>query len=138
MADPKRARLPAAGQSDAVAVQADGAGTVSHAAIWTVVAALVPGHVVAYGEIARRAGLPRRARLVAQALKSAPAELALPWHRVIRADGRIAFPPGSDGFRRQRRLLLAEGVAVADSGRVTTRWRDPAQAPDLDSMLWAP
>lgn len=110
----------------------------AHQAIWTAVAALARGQVAAYGEIARRAGLPRRARLVAQALRVAPAALALPWHRVIRADGRIAFEPGSAGFLRQRRLLRAEGVAVADDGRVSAAFRDRAHTTDLDAALWAP
>jgi methylated-DNA-protein-cysteine methyltransferase-like protein len=117
---------------------AAGAPSPAHQAIWTAVAALARGQVAAYGEIALRAGLPRRARLVAQALRTAPAALALPWHRVIRADGRIAFAPGSEGFVRQRRLLRAEGVLVADDGRVTPAVRDRAHITDLDAAIWAP
>jgi alkylated DNA nucleotide flippase Atl1 len=42
---------------------------------------------------------------------------ALPWHRVIRADGRIAL--GScQGLEAQAALLRAEGVEVDDAGRV--------------------
>jgi hypothetical protein len=39
------------------------------------------GEVVGYGELARRAGLPGRARLVARVLREAEGD-ALPWHRV--------------------------------------------------------
>jgi methylated-DNA-protein-cysteine methyltransferase related protein len=99
-------------------------------AIWREVAALPRGSVATYGGIAARAGLPRRARLVGHALKVAPRELALPWHRVVAAGGRIAFPPGSAAHREQRRRLLAEGVAVV-RGRV----RLP-RATDLDALLW--
>ncbi|MBS0395096.1 MAG: MGMT family protein [Proteobacteria bacterium] len=99
-------------------------------AIWRTVAALPPGRVCTYGAVAARAGLPRRARLVGHALKVAPRALALPWHRVVGAGGRIAFPAGSAAHREQRRRLLAEGVAVV-RGRV----RVPA-AGDLDALLW--
>ena len=99
-------------------------------AIWRVVAALPRGSVSTYGGIAARAGLPRRARLVGHALKVAPRALALPWHRVVAAGGRIAFPPGSAAHREQRRRLRAEGVAVA-RGRVRL---PPAH--DLDALLW--
>jgi methylated-DNA-protein-cysteine methyltransferase-like protein len=99
-------------------------------AIWREVAALPRGSVATYGGIAARAGLPRRARLVGHALKVAPKALALPWHRVVAAGGRIAFPKGSAAHREQCRRLRAEGVEVI-RGRV----RLP-KAPDLDALLW--
>lgn len=105
----------------------------SFALIWSTIAAIPAGRIASYGEVARRAGLPRRARLVAQALRAAPDALSLPWHRVVRADGRIAFTPGSASFRRQRRLLEAEGVGVAANGRVTMPAGD---SDDLDALIW--
>ncbi|MDY0021544.1 MGMT family protein [Arenimonas caeni] len=96
------------------------------------VKALAPGEVAGYGEVARRAGLPGRARLVARIL-SAGDEPGLPWHRVLRSDGRIAFPPGSPGFDEQVQRLRAEGVRV-EAGRV----RGQRAAATLDQMLWAP
>jgi methylated-DNA-protein-cysteine methyltransferase-like protein len=39
----------------------------------------------------------------------------LPWHRIIRADGRIALPSGG-GKEEQIALLRAEGVKVSDGG----------------------
>jgi methylated-DNA-protein-cysteine methyltransferase-like protein len=62
------------------------------------------------------------------------ADPALPWHRVLRADGRIAFPPGSPGHDEQCRRLLAEGVDVR-AGRV--RMQREAEA-SLDAALWSP
>lgn len=91
------------------------------------------GRVAAYGEIARRAGLPGRARLVAKILSSHD-EDDLPWHRILRADGRIAFPPRSAGYREQAARLKAEGVKVR-AGRVVVEKRDEG---DLDAFLWAP
>jgi len=67
--------------------------------------------------VARAAGLPGRARQAGYALKIAPKSLLLPWHRVVAAGGRIAFPAGSLHHRDQVRRLRAEGVKVID-GRV--------------------
>lgn len=101
--------------------------------ILAAVRAIPRGRVAAYGEVARRAGLPGRARLAAKAL-SGNTDPDLPWHRVLRADGRIAFPAGSKGHREQARRLAAEGVKV-DKGRVRMT---PAAGFDMDAEVWAP
>jgi len=98
--------------------------------ILAAVRAIPRGQVAGYGEVARRAGLPGRARLAARVL-SQNTDPKLPWHRVLRSDGRIAFPPGSEGHREQSRRLRGEGVAVAN-GRV----RMPKSALDLDAEVW--
>jgi len=87
-------------------------------AIWHVVCAIPPGQVSTYGAVARAAGLPGRARQAGFALKVAPSELHLPWHRVVGAGGRIAFPSSSREYREQARRLRAEGVTV-QHGRVS-------------------
>lgn len=86
-------------------------------AIWDVVAQLPRGSVSTYGDVARAAGLPGRARQAGYALKHTPAGMHLPWHRVVGAGGKIAFPRGSSAFREQARRLRGEGVEVVD-GRV--------------------
>lgn len=71
-----------------------------------VVAGLAPGEVVAYGEVARRAGCAGAARAVGAFLAEHGADL--PWWRVVRADGRLAVhKPVAQGRR-----LRAEGVEV--------------------------
>jgi methylated-DNA-protein-cysteine methyltransferase-like protein len=100
--------------------------------ILAAVRAIPRGQVAGYGEVARRAGLPGRARLAARVL-AGNEDPALPWHRVLRADGRIAFPEGSSGYREQCRRLRAEGVSV-ERGRVK-RERGPR---DLDQAVWGP
>lgn len=102
------------------------------ARILAAVHAIPIGQVASYGAIARRADLPRRARFVARVLAH-DADPTLPWHRVLRADGRIAFPAGSEHFREQRRRLEQEGVRVRD-GRVAL----PVVADDLDAAVWGP
>ncbi len=108
-------------------------GKPEYGTIRRIIAAIPRGRVTSYGEIATRAGLPRRARLVGRVLGEAGEAAKLPWHRVLRADGRFAFAPGSRGFREQRARLLDEGVIVR-GGRVDLvrfGWQR-----DLDEELW--
>jgi methylated-DNA-protein-cysteine methyltransferase related protein len=100
------------------------------AKILAAIRAVPRGQVAGYGHIAQRAGLPGRARLVARIL-SENDDPQLPWHRILRSDGRIAFPPGSKQFREQSQRLRAEGVTV-EHGRV----RIPSHGRDLDEALW--
>ena len=67
-----------------------------------------PGSVATYGQVAEEAGLPRRARLVAAALRGLGAGTELPWHRVINAGGRLSTRGRSAA--EQRRRLRREGV----------------------------
>ena len=76
---------------------------------------LIPsGRVATYGQVADLAGLPRRARLVGTVLKNATHK-CLPWHRVIRACGTIAFGDGSPQASEQRQRLLSEGIKINGS-----------------------
>jgi methylated-DNA-protein-cysteine methyltransferase-like protein len=98
--------------------------------ILAAVRAIPRGQVAGYGQVAQRAGLPGRARLAARVL-SENTDPKLPWHRVLRSDGRIAFPQGSKNFREQSQRLRAEGVVVSN-GRV----RMPSRERSLDAMIW--
>ncbi|WP_417566180.1 MGMT family protein [Marinobacter sp.] len=92
--------------------------------IWQVVLAVPEGRVVSYGQVAEMAGLGRQARYIGRALGKLPAGHSVPWYRVIRSNGQIAFPEGSDIFREQVSRLEAEGVEVIN-GRVSMsrfRW----------------
>ena len=70
------------------------------------------GKVAGYGFIADLAGLPGRARMVGRAMQMAPEELKLPWYRILRSNGVIAFPAGSKQACKQIGLLQQEGVVV--------------------------
>lgn len=105
-------------------------------AIHAAIRAIPRGRVAAYGDVARHAGLPGRARLVGRLLRESPASARLPWHRVLRANGRPAFPVGSALHVEQVHRLEREGVVLI-GGRVPARfftWR----APNLDAVLWGP
>ena len=106
----------------------------TYARIWLTVRAIPRGSVATYGQVADLAGLPRRARLVGRALKELE-DARVPWHRVLRAGGRIAFTRGTRQYREQRARLIAEGI-VFDGDRIDLArygWSDA-----LDRILWGP
>ena len=104
-------------------------------AILAVVAAVPYGRVTTYGAVAERAGWPRRARLVGRVLAGLPDGSDVPWHRVVAAGGRIAFPAGSDPHRRQAGRLAGEGIEVR-GGRVDLARHGWSGGGDLDRYLW--
>ncbi len=103
--------------------------------IWQVVSTIPRGKVASYGQVARMAGMPGRARLVGAALKQLPDNSPVPWHRVINASGKISFPPTSPEWERQHQRLLDEGV-------ILVRGKAPGAAlveeDFLDNLLWGP
>lgn len=88
--------------------------------IWQVVLSIPKGKVASYGQVADMAGLGRQARYIGRALGKLPAGHSVPWYRVLRSNGQIAFPEGSSTFLKQKELLEQEGVEVV-SGRVSMR-----------------
>jgi methylated-DNA-protein-cysteine methyltransferase related protein len=110
------------------------AADIRAAAIARAVRAIRRGSFASYGEVARRAGLPGRARLVGQVLRNSGNAASLPWHRVTGAGGRIAFPAGSANAREQLRRLSREGVECRGN-RVVAK-RTPATSRSLDALLW--
>lgn len=83
-----------------------------------IIQAIPFGTVRSYSSIAAEAGLRNGARQVARLLHSSSQSYDLPWWRVVRADGRLALPPGS-GFEEQAARLQAEGLIVSPNGRVS-------------------
>jgi alkylated DNA nucleotide flippase Atl1 len=79
--------------------------------VLAVVSELPPGAVVTYGEVAVEAGRPGAARAVGNVLRGHGG--AVPWWRVVSADGRLV--PGLE--EQHERLLAAEGI-VCREGRV--------------------
>lgn len=101
--------------------------------VWQVVCEIPPGHVLTYGDVARLSGMPNYARRVSQAMRWAPREVKLPWHRVINSQGRISLPKDSQDGRRQKELLEREGV-VFIKGRIDLERYGYRGA--VDRLLW--
>lgn len=91
--------------------------TVETLRIIEAIQAVPVGRVSSYRDIAGAARLPQGARQVARILHALSRSQNLPWHRIIKANGRIALRPG-EGQELQIHLLRSEGVAVTDEGTV--------------------
>jgi methylated-DNA-protein-cysteine methyltransferase-like protein len=100
--------------------------------IWQTVLQIPAGKIASYGQIADLAGLPGRARLVGKSLGLAPAALQLPWYRVMRSGGKLAFAAGTPLALQQQQLLLTEGVIVKNGKVAKEYWWQP----DLAELLF--
>lgn len=89
--------------------------------------AIPRGRVASYGQVAAEAGLPGRARLVGRLLRELPDGGGLPWHRVLRSDGRLGLPRDTPAHAEQVSRLRSEGIEVDPRGRV-----------NLARHLWRP
>lgn len=105
------AALDSCAESERSAGRTPLATLIRYEQIWAVVSQIPTGRVATYGDIARMAGIPGGARQAGRAMRLCPPELALPWHRVLAAGGRIALS-GEQG-REQRRRLERERVPFA-------------------------
>lgn len=113
--------------------QSNSSHLTKHERIWQTVKLIPEGKVATYGQIADLAGLPNRARLAGTALRNTPKDLILPWHRVIRADGKLAFTPSSSQAMEQRARLLDEGVEVINFRVRMERFQ---WTPELNDLLY--
>lgn len=82
------------------------------AALFAALASIPRGRVIGYGQLATLAGLGRAARWVGRTLAQLPADSRLPWHRVLRSDGRPGLPADSAAGREQLTRLREEGVQL--------------------------
>jgi len=84
------------------------------AQVYEVVAAIPPGRVATYQQVALWAGYPGYARHVGHALYQLTTHTTpIPWHRVINSQGKISQNPhrqGSDIIQYQR--LQREGIPI--------------------------
>jgi len=103
--------------------------------VWAVIEGIPAGSVLNYGEVARLAGFPGRARMVGMALGRAPKARQLPWHRVVNAQGKLSFPPDSAKYRTQKARLEAEGVEFTDE-TIDLDAYSPQRV--MDRLLWGP
>jgi methylated-DNA-protein-cysteine methyltransferase-like protein len=103
--------------------------------IWNTVAAIPPGRVASYGQVAELSGFANGARMVAPAMRNAPANVDLPWHRVVNVHGKISIPASDPAHGEQVRRLTAESVPVIGDRVEMSRY---GWTPDLDELIWGP
>lgn len=91
-------------------------GTPFQQRVWQALQTIPPGETASYADIAQRIGAPRSVRAVARACAANPVAVAVPCHRVVRANG------GLSGYRwgieRKRALLERERTAAWHESRV--------------------
>jgi AraC family transcriptional regulator of adaptative response/methylated-DNA-[protein]-cysteine methyltransferase len=95
-----------AGRRDRVDLPLDIRATAFQRLVWEHLRSIPRGSTESYSEVAAAIGRPSAVRAVARACAANPVALAIPCHRVVRADG------GQSGYRwgveRKRKLLAAE------------------------------
>lgn len=86
--------------------------------VYDCVSRIPVGRVATYGQIASLCGHPRHARQVGYALAALPFNTAVPWHRVVNANGGISLrrQPGAGAY--QRTLLEDEGIVFTLDCRI--------------------
>jgi AraC family transcriptional regulator of adaptative response/methylated-DNA-[protein]-cysteine methyltransferase len=93
----------------AIELPLDVRGTAFQQRVWQALRKIPAGSTASYAEIARRIGMPKAVRAVAQACGANPVAIAIPCHRVVRHDG------GVSGYRwgvERKRALLEREAAV--------------------------
>lgn len=66
------------------------------------------GETASYGEVAKRAGLPRGAQAVGQAMAANPLPIIIPCHRVLAAGDRLGGFSAYGGVLTKEKLLVLE------------------------------
>jgi methylated-DNA-protein-cysteine methyltransferase-like protein len=96
-------------------------------AIHGMVCRIPVGRVASYSQIAAMVGLPGRARMVGKALGAILDRAQVPWWRVIKADGRIAFGADTEHGQLQQARLMSEGVVVTNMRIKMRDWQWQAE-----------
>ena len=86
--------------------------------ILSVVNEIPEGSVATYGQIARLIGREKNSRLVGKAVSLSQYYGTYPCHRVVNHAGRLV-----PGWREQRALLEAEGIAMKDETHVDLKYQ---------------
>jgi AraC family transcriptional regulator of adaptative response/methylated-DNA-[protein]-cysteine methyltransferase len=81
-------------------------GTAFQRRVWEVLQGIPPGETLSYSQVAAQLGSPSAVRAVAGACAANALAVAIPCHRVIATDGRLAGYAW--GLERKRRLLKQE------------------------------
>ncbi len=95
--------------ADRLRVPLDMAGSAFQRRIWRALREIPAGTTASYKDIATRIGAPNAARAVARACASNVLAMAVPCHRVVRADGSLSGYRW--GIERKRRLLDREAAS---------------------------
>jgi AraC family transcriptional regulator, regulatory protein of adaptative response / methylated-DNA-[protein]-cysteine methyltransferase len=90
-------------------VPLDMRGTDFQRTVWEALRRIPAGSTESYADIARRIGMPKSVRAVAQACAANPLAIVVPCHRVVRSDGTLSGYRW--GVERKRALLEKEAAS---------------------------
>jgi methylated-DNA-protein-cysteine methyltransferase related protein len=95
------------------------------ARVWELACAIPPGRVTTYGTLARAAGgTGQAARSITAILSRCPNQSAIPYHRIVYANGKVWF---SEQDRKSRmRLYKREHIQITEKGFVA----------NFESLVW--
>ena len=93
--------------------------------VYEIVSRIPEGKVATYGGIGKMLGYPRGAKVVSWAMRSAPEELNLPCHRVVKATGELSPGYVFGDAEIQRAMLASEGITFREDGTI-----------DMSKHLW--
>lgn len=108
MADVMTALVTLAAGQRAADLPVDVQGTAFQARVWAALREIPPGQTRTYTQVAQAIGSPSSVRAVARACATNKVALAIPCHRVVRADGDLAGYRW--GITVKESLLLGEGA----------------------------
>jgi methylated-DNA-protein-cysteine methyltransferase-like protein len=96
--------------------------------VYQLVLRIPRGRLMSYGLVARVLGAGYDARAIGNIMHATPDDgRAIPWHRVINAQGGCSTSGLTTPKDLQQRLLEAEGVVFSDKGRC-----------EINRYLWTP
>jgi methylated-DNA-protein-cysteine methyltransferase related protein len=86
--------------------------------VWELALSIPEGRVTTYGTLAKAAGGTAMAsRSITSILSKAPNRRAIPFHRIVYANGKVWF--SSEDETTRRKLYKREGIEVNKKGIIT-------------------
>ncbi len=86
--------------------------------VWELALSIPEGRVTTYGALARAAGgTGMAARSITSILSKSPNVRAIPFHRIVYANGRVWLDPAHE--KNRRALYKKERILVDANGRIT-------------------
>ena len=87
-------------------------GTEFQKKVWRALCEIPKSKTLTYKELAKKIGVPKAIRAVANAVGANPMAPFVPCHRVVRSDGSLGGYSGKGGVKTKLALLKKEGVTI--------------------------
>ena len=91
--------------------------------VWKACFGIPAGRTMTYGELAKKAGCPKGARVVGMAMRNNPWPPVISCHRVIGADGKMRGYSAEGGIKLKEKMLKYEKETGRDADSKIMRAR---------------